>query len=101
MRRTALVLSLIALAACGPRVTGEVGKACVTSDRSAANPRLCNCVQQAANRTLNGADQVRAAAFFANPQLAQDTRQSDNSSSEAFWDRYTAFADYARRLCRT
>lgn len=100
MRLTGVTLILIALAACGPRVTGEVGKACISADRSAANPRLCSCVQQAANQTLNGSDQIRAATFFADPQLAQDTRQSDNRSAERFWDRYKVFADTARRLCR-
>lgn len=100
MRPIFVLIAIAALSACGPRVTGEVGKACISADRAAANARLCNCVQQAANQTLNGRDQVRAATFFADPQLAQDTRQSDNRSAEAFWDRYKSFADTARRLCR-
>lgn len=99
MRKTGLTLILIALTACGPRVTGEVGKACISGGRSAANAPLCNCVQQAANQTLNGTEQIRAAAFFADPDLAQATRQSDNRSDERFWDRYKVFADTARRQC--
>ncbi|MEL6572175.1 MAG: arginine transporter [Pseudomonadota bacterium] len=100
MRKTGLTLILIALTACGPRVTGEVGKACINGGRSAANARLCTCVQQAANQTLNGSEQIRAAAFFAEPDLAQATRQSDNGGDERFWDRYKVFADTARRQCR-
>jgi len=100
MRFPTILLCVLAVSACGPRVTGAVGTACVQSDRSAANPRLCSCVQQAANQTLNGSDQARAAEFFADPQLAQDTRQSDNRGNEAFWDRYEVFADTARRQCR-
>ena len=100
MRKTGLTLILIALTACGPRVTGEVGKACINGGRSAANARLCSCVQQAANQTLNGSEQIRAATFFADPQRAQDTRQSDNSASEAFWRRYRAYANSAEQACR-
>lgn len=100
MRTAFVTLSLIALTACSPRVNGDVAKACIAADRSAANPQLCSCVQQAANQTLNGSDQALAVQFFENPQLAQDTRQSDNRRSEAFWERYKAFADTARRLCR-
>ena len=100
MRITVLSLLLLSLTACGPRVTGEVGKACISGGRNAANGQLCNCVQQAANQTLNGSDQIRAATFFAEPDLAQSTRQSDNSGDERFWDRYKVFADTARRLCR-
>ncbi len=99
MRKTGLTLILIALTACGPRVTGEVGKACINGGRSAANAQLCSCVQQAANQTLNGSERIRAAAFFAEPDLAQSTRQSDNRSDERFWDRYKVFADTARRQC--
>lgn len=100
MRYVGTLLAVVALTACGPRVTGEVGKACISADRSAASNQLCSCVQQAANQTLNGSDQIRAATFFGDPQLAQDTRQSDNRSLEAFWDRYKVFADTARRQCR-
>lgn len=100
MRIVFLSLSLAALASCSAAVNGEVAKACIAADRSAANARLCTCVQQAANQTLSGSDQALAVQFFENPQLAQDTRQSDNRRSEAFWDRYKVFADTARRQCR-
>ncbi|MEL6641621.1 MAG: arginine transporter [Pseudomonadota bacterium] len=100
MRTTAISLIFLSLTACGPRVTGEVGKACISGGRNAANAQLCSCVQQAANQTLNGTEQIRAAAFFAEPDLAQATRQSDNRGDERFWDRYKVFADTARRQCR-
>ncbi len=90
---------LATLAACGPRVTGEIGKACMAADRQAASRTLCSCVQNAANATLNGSDQARAAAFFENPELAQDTRRSDRRSDERFWDRYQVFTTRAQQSC--
>ena len=44
---------------------------------------VCGCVQSAANRELNAADQRLAASFFADPPKAQDIRQSDNPRHEA------------------
>jgi hypothetical protein len=100
MRRAFVTLSLLAVtAACSAAVNGELAKACVAADRSAANPRLCSCVQNVANQSLSSSDQALAVRFFDDPQLAQDTRQSDNRSSEAFWQRYRAFANSARRQC--
>jgi len=100
MRRAFATLSLFAItAACSAGVNGELAKACIDADRSAASPRLCSCVQQVANQSLSNSDQALAVKFFADPQLAQDTRQSDNRSSEAFWQRYRAFANAARRQC--
>jgi hypothetical protein len=100
MRRAFVTLSLLAMtAACSGGVNGKVAKACVEADRSAASTRLCSCVQQVANQSLSASDQSLAVKFFEDPQLAQDTRQSDNRSSEAFWQRYRAFANSARRQC--
>lgn len=97
MRIIFLVLVTLSLASCGAR--GTIGKACNGSDRSAANPRLCNCIQRVANQTLSASDQRRAAPFFAEPDKAQETRARDDRSSEAFWKRYKAFASAARRTC--
>jgi len=69
------------------------------ANRRAATPALCSCVQQVANQSLSGRDQARAAVFFEEPQLAQDTRQSDRAGDEAFWLRYRAFSDRARETC--
>jgi len=100
MRSVLMSIPILAvLSACGPRVTGEVGKACIAADRQSASRTLCSCVQNAANATLNGSDQARAATFFENPELAQETRRSDRGSDERFWDRYQAFTQRARQSC--
>ncbi len=100
MRLLLISCVALALAACGPRVTGEVGKACLAADRQAASRTLCACVQNAANATLNGSDQARVATFFENPELANDTRISNRRSDERFWDRYRAFTQRAEQSCR-
>lgn len=100
MRKPMTVLSLTLLTACGAGgVTGPIGNACMDADRSAANPALCSCVQSVADQTLSGSEQRRAAGFFEDPDKAQAARTSDNASTEAFWDRYRAFSDAARRSC--
>lgn len=101
MRMILVIGAMATLAACGGgRVTGDVSRACMSAGRTAASPQLCSCVQQVANQSLSGRDQARAAAFFADPQRAQDTRQSDNPNDEAFWLRYRAFTDRAAAVCR-
>ena len=100
MRTLMLTLPFVALAGCGSGVTGEIGKACIAADRSAATARLCSCVQAAANRHLNGRDQELAATFFAEPDLAQEIRARDDRASEAFWQRYKDFSRTAERSCR-
>lgn len=100
MRIKMLALSLTVLSGCGAGVTGEIGKACVASDRRAANPRLCSCIQSAANRHLTARDQELAATFFAEPDIAQEIRARDDRGSEAFWQRYKDFSRTAERSCR-
>ena len=103
MRYILLAGAVAAAAACGggaPAVTGDISNACIAANRSAASPALCSCVQQVANQTLSASDQSRAASFFANPQLAQDTRQSDNIRDELFWGRYRSFTDLATQICQ-
>ncbi|PJI84980.1 hypothetical protein BC777_2974 [Yoonia maricola] len=103
MRYFLLAGALASVAACGGGsgrgATGDISRACIDADRSAASPALCSCVQQVANQSLSGSDQARAATFFEDPQLAQDTRQSDRSSDERFWLRYRAFTDLASEIC--
>ncbi len=102
MRRVlaGLVVCLVASCGGGTRgVNGEVAKACMAGGRDAANRSLCSCVQQVANQSLSGADQRRTAAFFDDPDTAQQTRQSDRASDEAFWTRYRTFADRAEANC--
>lgn len=102
MRYFLMAGALASMAACGGGgrgATGDISQACLQSDRRAATPELCSCIQQVANQSLSGGEQARAAAFFADPQLAQDTRQSDRSSDERFWTRYRAFTDLASEIC--
>ena len=102
MQKIVLVSAMMVLTACGGggRVSGDVGKACMAADRKAASSSLCSCVQQAANQTLSGSDQRLAAKFFEEPHMAQETRQSDNRSDEAFWQRYKRFSSTAKQMCR-
>jgi hypothetical protein len=102
MRYLLMVGALASVAACGGGsrgATGDISSACLAADRRAASPALCSCVQQVANQTLSGSEQSRAASFFNDPQLAQDTRQSDSAGDERFWQRYRAFSDLAGQIC--
>ncbi|WP_239479518.1 hypothetical protein [Actibacterium sp. 188UL27-1] len=60
---------------------------------------LCKCIQRVADQTLTRGDQRKGAKFFAKPQKAQDTRQSDNASNEAFWKKWKAFGNTAQAIC--
>jgi hypothetical protein len=82
-----------------PALAGAMERACVRSDRSAANRSLCNCIQQVADFKLSKKDQRLAASFFKDPHKAQDIRQSDSRSHEAFWLRYKEFAAVAGASC--
>lgn len=100
MRNIALIMALTALASCGGgRATGPIGSACSASDRSAANARLCSCIQRVASDKLSLSDQRRAAPFFTDPDRAQETRARTDSASDAFWRRYKSFADSAAARC--
>ena len=103
MRYFLIAGALATAAACGggaPSGSGDISQACIAADRRAASPAVCSCIQQVANQSLSGRDQARAATFFAEPQLAQDTRQSDNRGDERFWLRYRAFSDLATQICQ-
>ena len=79
--------------------TGAIQQACLTADRNAANRGLCGCVQAAADATMSGRDQGRAVKFFRDPHHAQEVRQSDDASDEAYWKRYKRFVSVAERAC--
>ncbi|MEL7177137.1 MAG: hypothetical protein AAGK28_11520 [Pseudomonadota bacterium] len=79
---------------------GPITRACLQSDRKAANRSLCNCIQKAANTHLSRGDQRLAATFFKNPHIAQEIRQSDRRSHETFWKKYRAFGSTAETYCR-
>ena len=76
-----------------------IKRACLQSDRTAANPPLCTCIQSAADRTLSSRDQRTGAKFFDDPHAAQEMRQSDRRSHEAFWERWRNFGEAAEALC--
>ena len=89
----------LCLAMAGPAMAGPIEQACLRSDRDGVSRNLCGCIQNVADVVLNYGDQRRAAGFFSNPQKAQDVRQSDRASDEAFWLRYKAFGDHAESNC--
>ena len=111
IKTTLALAATLALTACGgggrggdvtvarSYATGPVQTACLRADRQAANRQLCGCVQAAANATLSGGDQSRAVKFFRDPHMAQEVRQSDRASDEAFWKRYKRFVEVAERSC--
>lgn len=80
-------------------VAGPIERACLNSERRAANRQLCGCIQQVADMTLRGADQRKAARFFADPEAAQKVRMSKSDSDNAFWQRYRQFGSTAETYC--
>ena len=100
MTRTTWALAfIVATASATTAVAGPIESACLRSDRQAASRSLWGCIQNVADSVLTYGDQRRAAGFFSNPQKAQDVRQSDRSSDEAFWLRYKAFGENAESYC--
>lgn len=112
MIRTAIVFAAaLALAGCGggrdrtPEVTraanpmGPIAQGCMESPRDGANRALCSCIQLVADQSLSAPDQRLAAGFFADPEAAHEIRKSDTRRHDAFWERYTAFAEASETLC--
>lgn len=92
----AMVLTIICA---GIAEAGPIKSACLDSNRGQSAPGLCGCIQQVADMTLQGADQRRAARFFANPDRAQQVRMSSTAADNAFWRRYVSFGDAAAQQC--
>lgn len=82
----------------GVAVAGPIERACMASDRG-GNRSLCGCIQQAADMTLSGGDQRRAAKFFKNPDAAHATWVSQSKSDDDFWERYKSFGQTAEAYC--
>ncbi|AKS46853.1 hypothetical protein SAMN05444287_1977 [Octadecabacter temperatus] len=109
MKNFVILSALVALTACsgGNRsnsgstrgATGDISRACLAADRSAANPSLCGCVQRVANSELSSRDRARVATFMADPEIANETKISNSNANDAFWDRYRAFISSARSQC--
>ena len=98
IRHATLAIALTLLTGMA-HAAGMIEQACNRSDRGAANPRICNCIQQIADQSLTRADQKLAAGFFADPHQAQVIRQSDDRRHEAFWQRYKRFTAYSQTYC--
>ena len=96
--RLAAALAVILPAVSGAAVAGPIQKACMASDRG-GDRTLCSCIQQAADMTLSGSDQRRAAKFFKDPEAAHATWISQSKSDDAFWDRYKSFGQTAEAYC--
>jgi len=92
--------AVAALLAASSVQAGAIERACLSSNRDAANRNLCGCIQEAANLTLTKSDQKLAASFFRDPHKAQVVRQSDNRGHEAFWERYQNFGATAQVFCK-
>lgn len=78
---------------------GPIERACLQSDRAVASRALCACIQGGSDASLRHNEQRRAAQFFADPQLAQDTRQSNHTGDERLWQRWRDFASLAEQHC--
>ncbi len=102
MRKTVLAASLAILVA--PLVptmaaASPIETACLRSDRAQATRAMCRCIGSVAQTTLTRSEQRRAAAFFRDPQLAQDVRMSKSERDNRFWARYRAFGAAAEQRC--
>jgi len=91
----ALLLPLLLSAA----HAGPIERACMRSDRDAANRSICACIQQVADMTLRGGDQRRAAKFFSDPDRAHEAWMSQREADDAFWERYKNFGATAEAYC--
>lgn len=79
--------------------TGPIESACRAVQEDAKATAQCGCVQAVANLTLSPAAQRRGAAFFKDPQRAQDIRQSSSALNAAFWEEWAAYGAQAETLC--
>lgn len=98
MRHAILGVVCVAVLA-GPAGAADIRDACMTASERRGNPRLCACIQMAADRTLTRSDQKLAASFFRDPDRAEEMRMSKRRAHEAFWERYEAFGAFAASIC--
>ena len=98
MRKLLLAGGLV-LAGASAALAGPIEDACNASARAKGDRALCNCIQQAADRTLHRSEQRRAARFFKDPDEAQKVRMSKSDSDNEFWRRYRAFGEMAEAFC--
>lgn len=79
---------------------GVIKRACVASDRAAATPKLCSCIQRVANDALSRSDRRTVAKWFADPHMAQELKMSQTDRDDALWERYQAFGQLVQAVCR-
>lgn len=79
---------------------GVIKRACVASDRAAATPARCGCIQRVANDALSRSDRRTVAKWFANPHQAQELKMSQTASDDALWERYQAFGQLVQAVCK-
>lgn len=96
LRSLLLIFCLVAPSA----HAGEIGNACLKSDRGRGQRSLCTCIQKVADQTLNRRDQRLAARFFKDPERAQAIRLSSSRQHERFWERYERFGQTSEKYCR-
>lgn len=99
MSKRLLLATLLLAASPALAEAGPVGSACLRSNRPAASPQVCSCIDEVAKSSLSRADQRQASRFFRDPDLAQHVRMHKSAAANDFWHRYKAFADKAQRLC--
>lgn len=97
--RKLLLAGGIVLAGASSALAGPVANACIASPRAKGDAALCDCIQQAADRTLHRSEQRRAARFFKDPDAAQQVRMSKSAGDNEFWARYRAFGEMAEAFC--
>jgi len=92
-------LALITALVLSPQMTAAnaIRNACLKADRGSRSQ--CSCIQSIADRTLNNSQQRKGATFFANPQRAQDTRQSDRRADTEMWEAWKNFGQTAAAIC--
>ncbi|WP_372604258.1 hypothetical protein [Actibacterium sp.] len=95
-----VIAAAILVAGASGAFAGVIESACLHTDRKAVSRQLCGCIQEAADLTLDRSDQKIAASFFKDPHKAQETRQSNRRSDEAFWQRYQQFGSTAEAFCK-
>ncbi len=99
MKKPTLAVAFAALTLFTPAIAaaGPIERACLASTNGTR--QVCACIQQVADNTLRGGDQRRAAAFFADPDAAQEMRVSKRDNDAAFWQRYRNFGSTAEAYC--
>lgn len=97
--KLAITIVALSVACAGPVWADRIKSACLASERGQGQRTLCGCIQDAADLTLTDRDQRLAAQFFADPDRAQEVRQSNRRRDEEFWDRYENFSQMAQTFC--